>query len=337
MYWLAICYAFVWGQDEEDDQRLTGGLFDDIIEQPVAPDPTLFLMTPEASFVNMLRYGILALQVLPENANGGESLFCDGTNACIIINQMALSICTYGLYSKQGTLKHGLNMSLRAFILSSMFCSYLMTAVSYWMLVQMLSLQCFRYLRYHCDHWWHCGSAGCQSLWVSDGPAPSHQHQLLFHPAQSIVSDSRIPGTSPIPGSNEVHCHSHFWSLLPSPTQICKRSVAFIVTAWCAFIFGIWMHNYFICWQDESFLDSQMNIFHHAFLTWSFQKGLSQVGFGDQADFDDVEVTQDLVWTDRYVVCLILWFHRVYFASNRFFLIGWQSACIWWEWEAVDA
>ena len=51
---------------------MTGGLFEDIIERPESPDASLLVMTPEASFINMLRYGILALQLLPEKSAAGK-------------------------------------------------------------------------------------------------------------------------------------------------------------------------------------------------------------------------------------------------------------------------
>ena len=53
---------------------MTGGIFDDIVESELptgSPDPTEHLMTPEASFINMLRYGMLALHLLQENSAAG--------------------------------------------------------------------------------------------------------------------------------------------------------------------------------------------------------------------------------------------------------------------------
>ncbi len=50
---------------------MTGGLFEDIVERPESPDPAVYMMSPEASFTNMLRYGSLGLQLLPENSAAG--------------------------------------------------------------------------------------------------------------------------------------------------------------------------------------------------------------------------------------------------------------------------
>ena len=51
---------------------MTGGIFEDAVERPDSPDPAVFVMTPEVSFTNMLRYGILGLQLLPENSAAGK-------------------------------------------------------------------------------------------------------------------------------------------------------------------------------------------------------------------------------------------------------------------------
>ncbi|XP_064625448.1 KICSTOR complex protein SZT2-like [Lineus longissimus] len=64
---------------DSDDIGLTGGLFDDIIERPESPAAQkVHMVTPDAGFVNMLRYGILALQLLPENTSAGIILITDG-------------------------------------------------------------------------------------------------------------------------------------------------------------------------------------------------------------------------------------------------------------------
>ena len=52
---------------------MTGGLFEDIVEKPDTPSPILYLTTPDMSFVNLFRYGILALQLLPEKSAAGRS------------------------------------------------------------------------------------------------------------------------------------------------------------------------------------------------------------------------------------------------------------------------
>ena len=52
---------------------------------------------------------------------------------------------------------------------------------------------------------------------------------------------------------------------------------------------------------QESVSDQQMNVFHKGFLTWSFQKGLDCFRLGDHRAMRDLEVSQDLVWTDRSV------------------------------------
>ncbi|XP_074640655.1 KICSTOR complex protein SZT2-like [Tubulanus polymorphus] len=64
--------------DDEDDQIITGGLFDDLIERPESPKEAIKIITPDAGFVNMLRYSILALQLLPENSSAGIVVITDG-------------------------------------------------------------------------------------------------------------------------------------------------------------------------------------------------------------------------------------------------------------------
>ena len=61
-----------------DDMKLTGGLFDDIIERPSSPDPSLHLMSPDVAFITMMRSGILALQLLPGNSAAGIVVITDG-------------------------------------------------------------------------------------------------------------------------------------------------------------------------------------------------------------------------------------------------------------------
>ena len=53
---------------DDSSQRITGNIFTDIVEPIDNPDPTNHHITPENSFLLMLRHGILALQLLPENS-----------------------------------------------------------------------------------------------------------------------------------------------------------------------------------------------------------------------------------------------------------------------------
>ncbi|KAI0211904.1 KICSTOR complex protein SZT2 [Lamellibrachia satsuma] len=63
---------------EEEEEHLTGGLFEDIVEKPDTPNPILYLTSPDMSFVNLFRYGILALQLLPEKSAAGIIVITDG-------------------------------------------------------------------------------------------------------------------------------------------------------------------------------------------------------------------------------------------------------------------
>ena len=54
---------------------MTGGVFTDIIERPEAAECGEIgqvLMTPDVTFVVMLRFGILALQLLPVHSTSGS-------------------------------------------------------------------------------------------------------------------------------------------------------------------------------------------------------------------------------------------------------------------------
>ena len=50
----------------------------DIPERPENADLTCHLTGPETTFINMLRYGIMAAQLLPENSTAGIIVLTDG-------------------------------------------------------------------------------------------------------------------------------------------------------------------------------------------------------------------------------------------------------------------
>ena len=57
-----------------ESERLVGKLFED---EPCGADGSAAsaavpMVSPDMGFVNMLRYGILALQLLPENSSAGQ-------------------------------------------------------------------------------------------------------------------------------------------------------------------------------------------------------------------------------------------------------------------------
>ena len=72
LYCIVLYCIVLYFQDEEEEDHLTGGLFEDIVEKPDTPSPILYLTTPDMSFVNLFRYGILALQLLPEKSAAGR-------------------------------------------------------------------------------------------------------------------------------------------------------------------------------------------------------------------------------------------------------------------------
>ena len=72
LYCTVLYCTVLYCQDEEEEEHLTGGLFEDIVEKPDTPSPILYLTTPDMSFVNLFRYGILALQLLPEKSAAGS-------------------------------------------------------------------------------------------------------------------------------------------------------------------------------------------------------------------------------------------------------------------------
>ena len=58
-----------------ESERLVGKLFED---EPgggdgAAASAAVPMVSPDMGFVNMLRYGILALQLLPENSSAGKN------------------------------------------------------------------------------------------------------------------------------------------------------------------------------------------------------------------------------------------------------------------------
>lgn len=52
-------------------------MFDEFKETPTLAPP-ITITTPDINTVNMLRYGILALQLLPENTSAGIIIVTDG-------------------------------------------------------------------------------------------------------------------------------------------------------------------------------------------------------------------------------------------------------------------
>ncbi|XP_070564104.1 KICSTOR complex protein SZT2-like isoform X4 [Ptychodera flava] len=59
--------------------QLTGGVFDDIIDKQARSGPRPAMMSaPDNGLVDMLRYGILALQLLPDNTSAGIIVITDG-------------------------------------------------------------------------------------------------------------------------------------------------------------------------------------------------------------------------------------------------------------------
>ncbi|CAB4059232.1 SZT2 [Lepeophtheirus salmonis] len=59
-----------------ESERIMGHLFED--EEPVEPCASIPVATPEAGFINMIRTGILALQLLPKLSSGGIIVVTDG-------------------------------------------------------------------------------------------------------------------------------------------------------------------------------------------------------------------------------------------------------------------
>ena len=70
--------------DDEDQVLLMGTLFEDLSERPQTPNVDRHMTTPDIHFINMLRYGILALKLLPENITAGLfHIHC--SPSCIIV------------------------------------------------------------------------------------------------------------------------------------------------------------------------------------------------------------------------------------------------------------
>ena len=55
-----------------ESERIVGGLFESSSDKSsVVPCPPLSMASPEVAFVSILRYGMLALELLPENSSSG--------------------------------------------------------------------------------------------------------------------------------------------------------------------------------------------------------------------------------------------------------------------------
>lgn len=70
-------------------EKVTGMLFDETVD--LGPTTvTNPMVSPDIGFVNMLRYGIVALQLLPENSSAGQYLH--NTNSPFIRKIVRLSL-----------------------------------------------------------------------------------------------------------------------------------------------------------------------------------------------------------------------------------------------------
>ena len=56
-----------------DSERIVGGLFESLSDKTTNSScATISMATPEISFVSILRYGMLALELLPEKSSAGN-------------------------------------------------------------------------------------------------------------------------------------------------------------------------------------------------------------------------------------------------------------------------
>ncbi|XP_078662697.1 KICSTOR complex protein SZT2-like isoform X1 [Branchiostoma floridae x Branchiostoma belcheri] len=62
-------------------EGLSGGMFDDIVDPLGGKKAWDAMVTPDVGLVNMLRYGILALQLLPDNTSARIVVITDGVTA----------------------------------------------------------------------------------------------------------------------------------------------------------------------------------------------------------------------------------------------------------------
>uniref|UniRef100_A0A0N7ZXW0 Protein SZT2 n=1 Tax=Daphnia magna TaxID=35525 RepID=A0A0N7ZXW0_9CRUS len=62
-----------------DAERIVGGLFETVSDRTTNSScSTISIATPEVSFISILRYGMLALELLPEKSSAGIIIFTDG-------------------------------------------------------------------------------------------------------------------------------------------------------------------------------------------------------------------------------------------------------------------
>ncbi len=54
-----------------DAERIVGGLFESLSDK-TTNSSTISMATPEVSFISILRYGMLALELLPEKSSAGN-------------------------------------------------------------------------------------------------------------------------------------------------------------------------------------------------------------------------------------------------------------------------
>nr|CAD7265377.1 unnamed protein product [Timema shepardi] len=61
-----------------ESENLVGGLFDENVDPPQSPETQIAMVSPDTSFINMLRYGILASRLLPESGCANIIVVTDG-------------------------------------------------------------------------------------------------------------------------------------------------------------------------------------------------------------------------------------------------------------------
>ena len=87
-YWTNLVEVQRDAQLNEEEDCIVGCLFDTLAEKQAAAlssasavsssTPVIAMMQPEMAFVSILRYGMLALEMLPENSSAGIIVFTDG-------------------------------------------------------------------------------------------------------------------------------------------------------------------------------------------------------------------------------------------------------------------
>lgn len=159
-------------------EKLTGGLFEETEEQ-AAPTPLVNMVSSDVSTLNMLKYGMLALQLLPENSSAGRGPFHFSSSSLFSLNGK-----TRATHAVTGSLIIAVGRMPSPFL-----------------------------CRYNCDHRRSDQPSKCTAAGVSTGQPAQWHGCLLLLGAGGSLPRQELPGLCALRRPDALHRTGHLWRL----------------------------------------------------------------------------------------------------------------------------